>query len=158
MRSIGFAWWPQTVSQVELGRQAVSACEILGLAAVMDVPVGCLMDVADSQLRAASAKAVADERERCDAPPAVIEAAAAAITRCLMSGEHDFSTWMDSDDHLARIALAAAAPLIAAAERELIRQELTTVVIDNAGDSDALLAALLVAIRELMPRARPPES
>jgi hypothetical protein len=89
-----------------------------------------------------------------DTPPAAIQAAAAAITRCLMSGEHDFSTWMDSDDHLARIALAAAAPSFAAAERGRIRQELTTIVIDvinNAGDSDTMLDRLLVAIRELVP-------
>jgi hypothetical protein len=55
-----------------------------------------------------------------DTPPAAIQAAAEAITRCLMSGGHDFSTWMDNDDHLGRIAVEAAAPLIAAAERERI--------------------------------------
>jgi hypothetical protein len=54
-------------------------------------------------------------------PPEAISAAAEAITRELMSGK-DYSLAIDSDEALAKAALEAAAPLIAAAERDRIRQ------------------------------------
>lgn len=49
-----------------------------------------------------------------DIPPAAILAAAAAIERELMSGT-DYSMAADSDEALARVALEAAAPILAAA-------------------------------------------
>ena len=60
-----------------------------------------------------------------DIPPAALAAASAAIERELMSGT-DYGCHVDSEDALARAALDAAAPLlaasVAAAERERIRQ------------------------------------
>jgi hypothetical protein len=47
-----------------------------------------------------------------DLPAAAIQAAAAAIERELMSGT-DYSMALDSDEALARVALTAAAPLLA---------------------------------------------
>jgi transcriptional regulator with XRE-family HTH domain len=46
MRFIGFgSWRQQTVSYIETGRRSVSACEILGLAHVIGIPVARLGDV-----------------------------------------------------------------------------------------------------------------
>jgi hypothetical protein len=47
-----------------------------------------------------------------DIPPEAVQAAAAAIERELMSGK-DYSMAQDSDEALARVALEAAAPLLA---------------------------------------------
>lgn len=52
-------------------------------------------------------------------PPEAITAAAIAIERELMSGT-DYTMAADSDEALARAALAGAAPHIAAAERERV--------------------------------------
>lgn len=56
-----------------------------------------------------------------DLPAEAVQAAAAAISRMLFSGQPEYGTWMEHDDDLARAAVEAAAPFIAEqARREVV--------------------------------------
>jgi hypothetical protein len=94
-----------------------------------------------------------------DTPPAAIEAIRHKVAIAMHDAEcadrHCSGTALGAYYGMADVALFVAAPLIAAAERERIRDELVTVVIDNAGSDGpflaALLGALLDTVRELTP-------
>jgi hypothetical protein len=46
-------------------------------------------------------------------PAPAVRAAADAISRALFSGQPKHGTWLENDEHLARVAVEAAAPYIA---------------------------------------------
>ncbi|TYB69703.1 hypothetical protein FXF51_05950 [Nonomuraea sp. PA05] len=49
-----------------------------------------------------------------DLPEEAVQAAASAISRMLFSGQPEYGTWMEHDEDLARAAVEAAAPVLAA--------------------------------------------
>ncbi|MEU8040906.1 hypothetical protein [Streptosporangium sp. NPDC049078] len=56
-------------------------------------------------------------------PEDAVRAAADALSRRLWSGQPEFGTWMENDEDLARAAVEAAAPLIAADLARILRAE-----------------------------------
>jgi hypothetical protein len=59
-----------------------------------------------------------------DIPEEAVQAAASAISRMLFSGQPEYGTWMEHDEDLARVAVEAAAPVLAAQARASFVAEL----------------------------------
>ncbi len=91
-------------------------------------------------------------------PQAAINAAAVAIERTLMRDpQPEHMTWLVADEELAVAALTAAAPHIAAAERERIRQAIANLAgeIDRMDDGRLDADDRLVAAETLRELASP---
>lgn len=70
-------------------------------------------------------------------PEEALQAAAHAVSRMLFSGQPEYGTWLEHDEDLARAAVEAAAPLLAAQVRRDTAKQIETAIATGRKPAEA---------------------